>query len=561
MNAHGVSVHARGMHCSGCENIIENTVRGLPGVKRVKADYPTEMVAIVFDPALTNVRDIFAAIARKGYRCSLPGEADTPGNRFKKLAGVVLGIIGILLIILLDTKVISRNGAPDISLHMGYDLIFVLGLLTGFHCVGMCGGLVLSYTADDARLGQSPYLSHLVYGAAKTLSYTIIGAMFGLLGAVIAFTPMLRGVAGISAGIFLIIFGLNMLSLFPILRKIRLKLPAGVTRFAGQHSRSRNRNRPLMIGLSNGLMIACGPLQAMYVMAAGTGSAIAGAKMLFTFGAGTLPVLLSFGFLSSLISGTLTHRLLRASGVVLILLGAVMINRGLILAGTGYDLQSALTSASSELGFARTPYPTSPVENNVQIIRMDVTKSGFEPNHFVLRRGIPVKWIIDGKELTECNKRIVVPKLGLEFDIKKGMQTIEFTPNETGDIFIPWSCWMGMLHGQFEVVEEPKVATNAPMIAGAETRSPSPPSASMTAQASPSTDKVSLPMANRTTPATYTIAPGDSFSKIANMFYQDATKWRVIAKANPHLRSEKLKPGQIVHLPKIPANETSQKMP
>ena len=101
-----------------------------------------------------------------------------------------------------------------------------------------------------------------------------------------------------------------------------------------------------MIGLLNGLMIACGPLQAMYVMAAGTGSAIEGAKMLFTFGVGTLPILLGFGFLTTLISGALTHQLLRASGAVLIILGAVMLNHGLILTGAGYDLRSALTSAS-----------------------------------------------------------------------------------------------------------------------------------------------------------------------------------------------------------------------
>ena len=32
-------------------------MRKLAGVQRVKADYPTEMVAVVFDPALTNVED------------------------------------------------------------------------------------------------------------------------------------------------------------------------------------------------------------------------------------------------------------------------------------------------------------------------------------------------------------------------------------------------------------------------------------------------------------------------------------------------------------------------
>ena len=219
MSTHGVSFHAQGMHCPGCEHIIEDSARKLPGVRRIKADYPTETVAVVFDPASTKIEEICAAIAQKGYRCSLPDETEAPPNRFKKLAGFILGIVGILLIIFIDTKFISQSGEPDISLHMSYGLLFVLGLLTGFHCIGMCGGFVLSYTADDARSGRRSYLSHVLYGAGKTLSYTCIGAMFGLLGAVIAFTPLLRGAAGMIAGVFLIIFGLNMLNLFSPLRK------------------------------------------------------------------------------------------------------------------------------------------------------------------------------------------------------------------------------------------------------------------------------------------------------------------------------------------------------
>jgi uncharacterized protein len=554
MNAHGISFHARGMHCSGCERIIEESVRGLPGVQQVKADYPTETVAVVFDPALMHIEDICAAVARKGYRCVLRDAAESQRNRFRKLAAFILGFAGILLIILLDTKFISQRGTPDITRHMGYDLIFVLGLLTGFHCVGMCGGLVLSYTADDARLGRSSYLSHVVYGAAKTASYSVIGAIFGLLGAIIAFTPMLRGIAGITAGVFLVLFGLNMLNLFPVLRKIRFRLPAGVASFVGQNSRSRNR--PLVIGLLNGLMIACGPLQAMYVMAAGTGSPIEGAKMLFTFGIGTLPVMLGFGFLSSMISGTLTHQLLRASGVILILLGAVMINRGLILTGTGYDLQSAMISAANRLGIAQTLQLASSVGSDFQIIRMNVTKSGYEPNHFVLRRGVPVKWIIDGEEITECNRRIVVPKLGLEFDIKKGVQTIEFTPKDTGDIFIPWSCWMGMLHGQFEVADEPQVAKTSPNRTSEEI---APHLQPLPARATTTSHRPSPAAESKPIPETYTIVAGDSFAKIAIHFYGGAAKWREIAKANPHLDAKKLKIGQIVSLPKSPGMAKMEK--
>ena len=68
-----------------------------------------------------------------------------------------------------------------------------------------------------------------------------------------------------------------------------------------------------------------------------------------------------------------------------------------------------------------------------QEIRMEVNRYGWAPNKFVLKRGVPVKWIIDGKEINRCNNAINVPAYGLEFDIKPGIQVmlpIPFAENE-----------------------------------------------------------------------------------------------------------------------------------
>ncbi len=547
MGESSVSFHARGMHCHGCEHIIEVSVSKRPGVQTVKADYPTEMVTVAFDPALTSIDDIRSTIEQLGYRFVPLDDPKSQRSTFAKLVGLILGLAGILLIILVDTKWISQGGAPDISQHMSLQLIFVLGLLTGFHCIGMCGGFVLSNTADDARAGRRSYLSHLLYGAGKTLSYTTIGAMFGLLGAVIAFTPMLRGVAGMMAGIFLIVFGLNMLGLFAPLRRFRLGLPAPLQSFVYE-KQVHSRHRPFVIGLLNGLMIACGPLQAMYVMAAGTGSAFEGAKMLFAFGVGTLPVLMSFGVLTTLISGSLTHPLLKLSGAIVVILGAVMINRGLILTGSGYDLRSVVNAVSSTRNLSPQPsfdsQPPTPAPAPVaqaqqptlarpasQTITMDVIRSGYSPNHFVISKGVPVHWVINGKQLTTCNNRIIVPSLNLEFDVKKGRQVIEFTPDKTG--LIRWSCWMGMLHGEFEVVdgplpglEQPAIASEAPAASDQGATIPAP--------------------ANR---ITYTIRAGDSFRGVAVKLYHDGNRWRDIAAANSGLDPRRLRPGQVIKLP------------
>ena len=542
-----VSFRVRGMHCPGCEHIIEDSVRPLPGVRSVKADYATETVKVVFDPALTRLEDIYSAITPKGYRC-MPLEATSSKRTFlKRLFFFLLGIAGIGLIIFADAKWISQGGAPDITQHMSLGLIFVLGLLTGFHCVGMCGGIVLSYSAVDARSGRRSYLSHLSYGTGKTLSYTAIGGMFGLFGAVITFTPFLRGTAGVIAGIFLIIFGLNMLGLFSPLRRLQLKMPLWLWRFTAKETRAHRG--PFVIGLLNGLMFACGPLQAMYVMAAGTGSAVEGAKMLFTFGVGTLPVMLSFGMLTSLISGALTHRLLMASGAIVITLGAVMINRGLILAGTGYDLASliSLMSQPQSQPVAPTPGTSLPA---VQTIEMDVMSYGYTPNEFTLIKNVPVRWIIDGKEVTECNRRILVPKLGLQIDVKEGEQIVEFTPKEDG--IIPWSCWMGMKHGRFIVINGPLPGAQPPMVAANEPQGrtvKAPPPAEQTAPQAVANEPPVAGTARSKPAETYTIAARDSLARIASRLYKDERQWRAIAKVNPGLDPRRLRVGQVITLP------------
>jgi hypothetical protein len=236
-----------------------------------------------------------------------------------------------------------------------------------------------------------------------------------------------------------------MLNLFPVLRRISIPTPRFISRFLGK----RESSSPLVIGLLNGLMIACGPLQAIYIMAAGTGSMIEGAKLLFIFGLGTLPVMLGFGYFASFVSSKITHRLLKASGIIIIILGMLMINNGLALTGSGYDIRSVTQTISGKQGntVAKSSLPLT--ASGYQEIRMTVDSRGFTPNTFVLKRGVPVKWIIDGKQLNSCNKAIQVPAYNLKFEVKPGEQTIEFTPDKEGTI--RWSCWMGMIQGVFVV--------------------------------------------------------------------------------------------------------------
>ncbi|MDD2659451.1 MAG: sulfite exporter TauE/SafE family protein [Methylococcales bacterium] len=364
----------------------------------------------------------------------------------KKLAAVMLALIGIGFILWLDSWFMNHSDMPKLSRDMSYGLLILIGFLTSFHCVGMCGPLIVGYTAKSAANGRKSYTTHFLYGIGKTLSYTIIGAIFGAFGSIVAFTPHTQGAVGIAAGVFLILFGLHMLEVFPALSHFQIRTPKFIMRFVGKEY--RKRSNPFVIGLLNGLMIICGPLQAMYVMAAGTGSWTQGAAILFFFGIGTLPLLLGFGFLTSLLSANLTPKLLKASGVIVMILGTIMVNRGLAVTGTGIDFNTLVARVSQQLSPAVAETPSCDIE---QTIRMDVLKSKFSPNRFTLRKGVPVKWVINGKELNECNKVIVIPEYRMRIELKEGTQTIEFTPPESGAV--PWSCWMGMIPGTFIVVD------------------------------------------------------------------------------------------------------------
>ena len=351
----------------------------------------------------------------------------------KRWAGLAFGVLGILAIVWLDTRY-GQHAHHQLS-RVNYTLALMIGVMTSFHCVGMCGALVLSYTTQDAALGRPTYLSHFWYALGKTLSYTIIGAGFATLGGIIAFTPWLRGVIAIAAGIFLVLFGLNMLGVIRL--RVQIRTPTFVMRFIGRQY--KKHSHPFIIGLLNGLMIVCGPLQAMYILAAGTGDPLQGAVLLFCFGIGTLPVMLGFGVFASTLARSIGPRLVKFSSVVVMVMGAVMLNRGLALADTGYDLRTFVT----RLGKFRKE------QTEIATLRMRIGATDFEPDHFVLQRGKPVRWEIEVSETSFCRSALEIPSFRVTIRLEPGIQAVEFAPPRQG--LILWRCRDPQRWGAFTV--------------------------------------------------------------------------------------------------------------
>jgi len=441
-----------GMSCTGCEAVIEKTLRELDGVFEVKASFAKHQVAVTYDAETIGFGKIRAAVKNAGY--TLEKMQDKPAKKsgaeteapFSALQFAGIAVIVLALFLIIDNTV-GFDSIPEVTSSMGYGVLFVVGLLTSLHCVAMCGGINLSQCVGSGReeAGNGAMVKpSLLYNLGRVTSYTILGGIIGAVGSVISFSGWTRGLVAILSGVFMVILGLSMTGLFPWINQITPRLP----RIFSQKTYSAGRGRgPYVVGLLNGLM-PCGPLQAMQIYALGTGSAVAGALSMFFFSLGTLPLMFGLGAVITMLGSRFTKKMMRVSAVLVAVLGVVMFNRGLALSGIELPSLSSLSIVSS----SSSETASASVEDGVQNITSTLTSRGY-PN-ITVQKGVPVVWNIqaDSSALNGCNSTLVISQYNLQVKLKAGDNIIEFTPTESGTI--TYSCWMGMQKGQIKVVDE-----------------------------------------------------------------------------------------------------------
>lgn len=181
---------------------------------------------------------------------------------------------------------------------------FLVGLLGGVHCIGMCGGIVGALTFGlPAEVRQSPtrvfpYL--LAYNVARISAYTLAGALMGALGwmatglvALNAVQQMLQ----VIAGLFMVMLGLYLAGWWMGLARVE---QAGgvvwrrVEPFARRMLPVRSPRQALILGFLWG-WLPCGLVYSTLVWALASGSPAQGALLLLGFGLGTLPNLMLMG--------------------------------------------------------------------------------------------------------------------------------------------------------------------------------------------------------------------------------------------------------------------------
>ncbi|MBT4165976.1 sulfite exporter TauE/SafE family protein [archaeon] len=449
----------KGMTCNSCASIIEDGLKNF--VKGVDVNFSNGVASVYFDEAAPggvpsegkiSEEEIVKKIEEMGYSV-VNGDNVSENSNDSKIDFlpwiILIGSVGVLLYVIYNSFLSGLDlGIPEAGESGSLILLFFVGILTGFHCISMCGGFVVSYTTKNAMKGHKSFMQHFVYGGSRVLSYAIIGGLFGLIGGVIAFSVGLRGWIAIFAGVFMIFYSMSMFG-FKWFRRFQFN-PKFLTKFNSRVSKNTKGvfMAPLVTGLLSGLFIACGPLQAMYLYAMGSGNFVSGFLSLGVFGLGTLPVMIGFGSFATVISHKATKRILKISAILVLILGLIMLNRGLLVIGSDYSYEAIKAKVVGVEGVAGEVR----IEGGYQIIDMEVTRSGWNPDVFVLKKGVPVKWNIDVKELTGCNNEIIVGDYNLDIKLKKGMNVVEFTPDKSGNV--QWSCWMGMIPGSFVVTDD-----------------------------------------------------------------------------------------------------------
>jgi sulfite exporter TauE/SafE/copper chaperone CopZ len=448
-----------GMYCVHCQNTIEKELKKTAGVKSAGVSYKTGAAVVTYDAAVTGFEKISAVIERLGYR-TLEGNSK---NTVRQIIGTLVIILALFLLLRTFSTGKLAAAFPIAKEGMSYGMLLVIGVLTGVHCIAMCGGINLSQTlrSSGKTAPASTYsllLPGILYNGGRLVSYTAVGVLVGALGSVITLSGRFQGVIQLIAGIFMVIMGINMLGLFPSLRRFIPQMPKLFTKKIDEQKTGRG---PLVVGFLNGFM-PCGPLQAMQLYALSTGSPVRGGISMFLFCLGTIPMMFALGAASSALSNatsgvkgqTFSRRIMQTGAILVAALGLVMFSNGWNLSGFTNPLDRA---ASSKPVFAQADKDTA-IQNRVQVVNSTL-QPGLYPA-ITVRQGIPVRWIINAPpgSINGCNNRMIIREYGIQYAFKQGGNVIEFNPVKAGRF--RYSCWMGMINSTITVLAEGGSAAN-----------------------------------------------------------------------------------------------------
>ncbi len=202
----------------------------------------------------------------------------------------------------------------------GYLALFLVGLLGGTHCVGMCGGIVGALSMG----APARWSMHLAYNGGRILSYSAAGAIAGALGAAS------MGLEGQVPARLILYFVANLMLVALGLYLLGVTRALAFTERAGQalwrHLQPLTRRflpaRSIAQAFPLGLLwgwLPCGLVYSALASSLTAGSAGRGGLMMLAFGLGTLPNLLLAGIVLARLNEFVRRPVVRTLSGLLVL--------------------------------------------------------------------------------------------------------------------------------------------------------------------------------------------------------------------------------------------------
>ncbi len=227
---------------------------------------------------------------------------------------------------------------------MEYLTIFLISMTGSLHCIGMCGGFVTIKSLSPGTVAAPRALTlpwHVIYNFGRLFTYVFLGALVGTLGFKLreaAPFAHAQQVLAVASGLLMVAIGMQTLG---VLRFLSNPGPnsfwSPLYRIMSHFQSSRDVASALFLGVFTGFL-PCSLVYAFSAMAASTGSALGGMRVMLAFGLGTFPAMFFMGTSGLLLRPALRHRLVQVSATLIVLLGIITVLRAVLGVHHGMDM-------------------------------------------------------------------------------------------------------------------------------------------------------------------------------------------------------------------------------
>lgn len=205
---------------------------------------------------------------------------------------------------------------------------FFFGLISSFHCIGMCGPIALMLPVERNNPSKK-VIQIITYHLGRLSAYATIGFLFGLLGKGF-FLAGLQQKLSIFMGIAMIVVILIPEKVFAKFNfsKPVFKLISKIKTTLGSQFKNKSYQSLFTIGLLNGFL-PCGMVYVALFGAIAMQSEGFGVIFMLLFGLGTIPMMSSVVYLNSLLTIPMRNKISKTIPYVSICIAILFVLRGL----------------------------------------------------------------------------------------------------------------------------------------------------------------------------------------------------------------------------------------